>query len=328
MNLKTEFVACNLCQSGRRKTIAAKFGLSIVRCRRCGLVYANPRLIGPELEKRYGAAYFFGEYLPVFRANAFSYPLDVIKDHYALYLNLLAKYFLPGKSLLDIGCGAGFFLKAAELTGWSVAGTETSEAASDYARAVTKVRVFYGKLEEIRLASESCDAVTMLDILEHLPDPMGTLKEAHRVLKRGGILIVNTPDYQSLSRVFLGKGWAVLSPVEHLYYFSEKTLRRALERSGYQIIGLRNLLTFIPEYTHRRQSIRSCLWRSAVRSLEKTRLVQDIHRYEYFDLLFAGDDESANPLVTEIHYKLKKKIYRKAKAWLRGDHLVAIARKD
>ncbi|MDH7513980.1 MAG: class I SAM-dependent methyltransferase [Clostridiales bacterium] len=325
---KIEIVPCNLCQSEQWKTILAKFGLSIVRCRRCGLVYASPRLIESELRKRYGAAYFFGEYLPVFRADAFSYSLDVIKDHYSLHLSILGKYFLPGKRLLDIGCGAGFFLKAAELAGWSVAGTETSEAASDYARAVTKVKVFYGKLEEIRLAPESFDAVTMLDILEHLPDPMGTLKEVHRVLKKGGILIVNTPDYQSLSRVFLGKGWAVLSPVEHLFYFNEKTLRRALEQAGFRVIGLRNLLIFIPEYTHRRRSIRASLWRSVIKRLEKTRLVEDIHRYEHFDLVFAGDDEASNPLVAEIHHKLKKRIYRKAKAWLRGDHLVAVCQKD
>jgi 2-polyprenyl-3-methyl-5-hydroxy-6-metoxy-1,4-benzoquinol methylase len=328
MNLRTEFVPCNLCQSERRRTILAKFGLAIVRCRKCGLVYANPRLIESELTRRYGSAYFFGEYLPLFKADAFFYSLDLIKDHYALYLNLLAKHFLPGKSLLDIGCGAGFFLKAAELAGWSVAGTETSQAASDYARAVTKIRVYYGKLGEIRLPPESYDAVTMLDILEHLPDPLGTLKEAHRVLKKGGILIVNTPDFRSLSRFILGKGWAVLSPAEHLYYFTGKTLRWALERAGYRIIGLRNLLTFIPEYTHRRESIRSRLWKNAVRSLEKTEFMQDIHRYEYFDLLFAGDDENANPLVAGIHSKLKKRIYGRAKAWLRGDHLVAIGRKD
>ena len=325
---KIEIVPCNLCRSDSRKTIAAKFGLSIVRCRRCGLVYANPRLIESELRKRYGAAYFFGEYLPVFRADAFSYSLDVIKDHYSLYLSILGKYFLPGKCLLDIGCGAGFFLKAAELAGWSVAGMETSEAAADYARAVTKVKVFYGNLEEIRLAPESYDAVTMLDILEHLPDPMGTLKEVHRVLKKGGILIVNTPDYQSLSRSILGKGWAVLSPAEHLHYFTEKTLRRAFEQAGFRVIGLRNLLIFIPEYTHRRRSIRAGLWRSVIERLEKTRLVENIHRYEYFDLLFAGDDENANPLVAGIHSRLKKRIYRRAKAWLRGDHLVAVGRKD
>ncbi len=325
---KIEIVPCNLCGSGRRKTIVAKFGLAIVRCRKCGLVYANPRLIESELKKRYGAGYFFGEYLPLFRADAFSYSLDVIKDHYSLYLSILTKYFQPGKRLLDIGCGAGFFLKAAELAGWSVAGTETSEAASDYARAVTKVKVFYGNLEEIRLAPESYDAVTMLDILEHLPDPMGTLKQARRVLKKGGILIVNTPDYQSLSRVFLGKTWAVLSPAEHLYYFAEKTLRLALGQAGFRVIGLGNLLIFIPEYTHRRQTLRAFLWRSLVKRLEKTRLAENIHRYEHFDLVFAGDDEASNPLVAEIHYKLKKKIYRKAKAWLRGDHLVAICRKE
>jgi 2-polyprenyl-3-methyl-5-hydroxy-6-metoxy-1,4-benzoquinol methylase len=323
-----ESLPCNLCQSERFKVLFTKLGLSIVRCQACGLIYANPRLIEPEMRKRYSATYFFSEYLPAFKADASSYPLELIKNHYVLFLDLLAKYFIPGKSLLDIGCGAGFFLKAAESMGWRVSGTEISEAAFDYARRVTNIQAYLGRLEDISLPSQSYDIVTMLDILEHLPDPSRTLQEVHGILKKRGILIISTPDFQSLSRLFLGKGWAVLSPVEHLYYFTQKTLLRALQQTGYRVIGVRNLLNFIPDYTHHKTSLRSSLWKDSLRRLEKTRIMQNIHVYEYYDLLFTGDDQSLNPLIAKIHSAPEKKIFQKAKAWLRGDSLVAIVQKD
>jgi 2-polyprenyl-3-methyl-5-hydroxy-6-metoxy-1,4-benzoquinol methylase len=322
----TTLIDCPLCQSPSFNTVFIKFDLAIVRCRACGFMYTNPRLAESEVNLRYGQEYFFGEYLPIFQAGPASFSLEVAKNHYRLYLDLLAALDSPGKRLLDVGCGAGFFLKAAASSGWEVSGTEISEAAADYARTVTGVRVFRGKLEELHLPAKEYDVVTMLDLLEHLFEPLTTLREVRRVMKDGAVLIISTPDIQSLSRCFLGQAWAVLSPAEHQSYFSAKTLRRALGQAGFRPLAVKNLLNFNPDYTHQPGSFRHRLWKTCSRGLKRTAWMQKIHRYEHLDLPRSGRglDSSLPPIGTPT---ARKKIFGAAKAWLRGDILVAVAEK-
>jgi SAM-dependent methyltransferase len=77
----------------------------------------------------------------------------------------------------------------------------------------------------------------MFDTIEHLFDPRAVLESIGRALVPGGLLLVGTPNFRSLSRALLGLDWAVLSPLEHLYYFEEPTLRRLLESSGFGSVG-------------------------------------------------------------------------------------------
>jgi SAM-dependent methyltransferase len=79
----------------------------------------------------------------------------------------------------------------------------------------------------------SFDAVVMLDTIEHLFDPRAALMSSARALVPGGVLLVGTPNFRALSRRLLGASWAVLSPLEHLYYFDERTLGRLVESCGF-----------------------------------------------------------------------------------------------
>jgi 2-polyprenyl-3-methyl-5-hydroxy-6-metoxy-1,4-benzoquinol methylase len=322
----TTLISCPLCQSPSFNKILTKFDLAMVRCQACGLIYTNPRLAESDVNLRYGSDYFFNEYLPIFQAGPTSFSPELAKNHYRLYLDLLAALYSPGKRLLDIGCGAGFFLKAAASSGWEASGTEISEVAAEYARTVTEVRVWRGKLEQLKMPAKEYDVVTMLDLLEHLFEPLSTLQEIHRIMKDGAVLIISTPDIQSLSRRFLGQAWAVLSPAEHQSYFSAKTLSRALCQAGFRPVGLKNLLNFNPDYTHQPGSFRHRFWKTCSRGLERTALMQRIHRYEYLDLCrsIRGLDSSL-PFIGAP--TARRKIFGAAKAWLRGDILVALAEK-
>jgi len=323
-----EFVNCNLCRSRTFKTIGTKFGLSLVKCKTCGLIYTNPRPQELERLQRYESPLFFEEYLKNLKASPSSYDLAFIRNHYHPYLRLLNAYSAPGKNLLDLGCGAGFFLKAAEEKGWKVEGVEISRSAAHYARDIVRVTVHNGYLENLKLPSENYDAVTLLDILEHLPDPMGTLKEIHRILKREGVLILNTPDYNSLSRFFLGKDWAVLSPAEHLYNFTQKTLSTMLSRADFKTIVMRNLLIFNPDYTHNKKRAGFLLWKNIHTRLEETKTMENIHGFEYLDLMKAGREPEEKTSNIDFIQKAKRNLHRKAKAWLRGDILIAVAAKS
>jgi len=295
-------------------------------CKHCRLVYANPRLPESEIFKRYESPLFFDEYLKALKATSTTYDLDSIRNHYYLFVGLMDRFFAPGKKLLDVGSGAGFFLKVVEERGWEVEGVEISKLASDYANEVLGVNVHNSKLEDVKFSSESYDLVTLLDIIEHLTDPLRTLEEIYRVLKSDGLVIVSTPDIGSLSRVFLGKHWSILSPGEHLFNFSTKTLSLMLSKANFKVLGIRNLLIFNPEYTHDKSRSRYQLWKKMYEYFEKKNLVENIHGFEFLDLMHIAGRNKQKDVVSKFN-KMKRTIYKKAKKWLRGDILVAVAKK-
>lgn len=328
---KTTSINCPLCQSNDFRKFLTKFEMNLVKCRKCGLIYANPRIHESELLRRYTSSFFFDEYLPAFEATSKRYDLTIIRIHFFLFLQLITKYYKPGKKLLDIGCGAGFLLKAAEEIGWEAEGVEISPIASDYAQNIVKVKVLEGKLEDLRLPAENFDLVVLVETVEHLMNPLETLKEINRILKKQGILIICTPDYKSLSRFFLGKNWAVLSPEEHFSVFTQKTLSRILQEAKFCVLGIRNLLQFNPEYTHDKKRSRYFLFRSLHKRLKELKMIEKTTLFEYADIMNIEDkrqSETQNiyPELGPLR-KTKRLIHKWSKTCLRGDTLVAIAKK-
>ncbi|MBN2251417.1 MAG: class I SAM-dependent methyltransferase [Candidatus Altiarchaeota archaeon] len=196
----------------------------VVRCRDCGLVYINPRLEGSAIVE---ACSLGDDKVYVSqeegRLNTFRKGLKFVEG-----------YAKKGK-LLDVGCAAGFFLKVAKDAGWDVKGVEPNKWLGDYGRGKFGVDVFTGTLHEASFDAGSFDLVTMWDVLEHMPDPKAGLREANRVLKNGGILVVSYPDYGSIFSKVLGRRWWFFLS-HHLYYFTPKTLERMLEDSGFEMV--------------------------------------------------------------------------------------------
>lgn len=317
---------CNLCGSRTSRRYAKKFGLQIVACRRCGLVRVEPRLAEADILKRYSADYLYRDYLPVFRADRNGVDLNLVTSHYIFYLKLAGRVFSPGGRLLDVGCGAGLFLKAAESLGWAVEGVEVSPAAAEYAASILKVPVRNEKLEQAGFPDASFDVVTLLDTLEHLGDPLGTLVEAHRVLKPGGRLILNTPDLGSASRAVLGKAWAVLTPAEHLTYFREGTLRRMLERAGFEVPVLVNLLRLSPDFTNAPSALRSRLWKRLLGRPRAKKILENAPILEYIELLTHGPGRPIeDPATATVFTDEERRSIRTAKRYVKGDILLAVA---
>ena len=125
-------VACAICGSRETRHLYEKSGYGIGACARCGLVYANPRAPEAKILARYSRDYFWNEYLPSLGAAKGKYDLAQFDLRHAALLRMMAER-APGKRLLEVGCGAGFFLKAAERAGWQVEGIELSDEASRFA---------------------------------------------------------------------------------------------------------------------------------------------------------------------------------------------------
>ncbi len=233
LNPDGEPVACAICGRSDTEPEYVKYGYAIGRCRGCGLVYANPRAPAPRILSRYSPDYFWKEYLPSLGIVDGKFDLAPFDARYAPILRLLAAR-TPGRRLLEIGAGAGLFLKAAERAGWQVSGIELSDAAARFAIEQLGLDISTTPAEAMSVGEGAYDAVAMFETIEHLFDPRSVLTAAARTLAPGGTLVVSTPNYDAASRHLLGAPWAVLSPMEHVYYFREASLRQLLEATGFE----------------------------------------------------------------------------------------------
>jgi len=227
---------CPLCSADNSKFLFLKNTYRHVRCRACGLVFVNPMPTPAEIgaiyddplyfanrnEWPYGYNNYFGErefYTALFdrRVSECERALGAANGH--------------GRRLLDVGCAAGFLLDEALERGWEVAGVEVSPHAAEFANQRLGGVVREGTLEQARFESESFDCVVMSDIVEHVPDPVGLLREAARVLKPGGLLLLSAPNVRSWSARLMRHRWFHFKR-DHVVLFSERTLLRALEGVG------------------------------------------------------------------------------------------------
>ncbi|MDE3089834.1 MAG: class I SAM-dependent methyltransferase [Chloroflexota bacterium] len=200
----------------------------IVRCRVCGLVYANPRFESTVVNESYSVVAD-----PTYveeregRVLTFSRNLQPFET--------LVKPNSATRRLLDVGCHIGVMVELAQERGWEAWGVEPSTWASEQARA-RGLHVITGTLTQAGIQESYFDVVTMWDVIEHLTDPAAELRNVHRVLKPGGIFAIHTIDIESWFARLMGKRWPWLMEM-HLYYFSPRTLGKMLEKNGFQVIS-------------------------------------------------------------------------------------------
>ena len=237
-----ERVCCNLCGADDNALVTEMGGLHIVRCRQCGLVYVNPRYQDQALQEIYTREYYahdgINDGLDFFGYDNYLDDEENIKITFAKRLKTIERYASRGK-LLDIGCATGFFLDLARSRGWDVVGSEVSQFSVRYARERFGLDVHLGTLEKLHFDAQSFDAITMWDVIEHVPDPMGELQEVRRVLRDGGLLSIITPDVGSPVARLLGRRWEEFRRVrEHVYFFSRRTMTEVLRKVGFEVLRI------------------------------------------------------------------------------------------
>jgi 2-polyprenyl-3-methyl-5-hydroxy-6-metoxy-1,4-benzoquinol methylase len=140
--------------------------------------------------------------------------------------------------VLDVGCAGGAFPKAAKDLGFDVVGVEPSTWLAEQGRSLYGLDIRAGLLQDQNFPDQSFDLISLWDVIEHLPDAHAVVGDIHRLLRPGGHLIVNTPDYGSLARKLLGPKWPMLLSV-HLIYFTQETMRDFLRRDDFEVVDFR-----------------------------------------------------------------------------------------
>jgi len=166
-----------------------------------------------------------------------------------LFGELIARLGPPRGRLLDVGCGSGHFMAAAVAAGWRPIGLEVAAETCTTARTTSGCEVVQSDSVFLPFETASMDAVTFINVLDHLVDPYGALAEAHRVLAPDGLLVIRVPNgafHRRATRLFsllARHGWVGkfgAYPVIHVFGFSARGLRRLVERSGFRVLVVRN----------------------------------------------------------------------------------------
>ncbi len=138
-----------------------------------------------------------------------------------------------GGQLLDVGCGAGDWLIAMQDFKWRVKGVDFDSRAVAVASS-RGLEVDCGSLEEQCYPDASYDAITLNHVIEHLPNPLGTLRECYRILKPDGRLMLYTPNSESLGHLIFGRHWRGLESPRHLFLFRPDAMREILSQAGFK----------------------------------------------------------------------------------------------
>ena len=237
-NLET--VNCAVCTADDAETLRTIPPWVYVKCRNCGLVYVNPRLKENAVQEAYEKNRFMAWFKKItynYRRMADLKNIDERLGRGESFLYEVTRYKQGGR-LLDIGCNRGFILANAAAEGWDAYGVEIVPWATALVEREFNVTIFNKRLREIdpSFADRFFDAVTMIDILEHLHEPVKDLREVHRIIKDDGFLLLNTPDIGSACAKIKGYDWMFDKPKEHLYLYDRTTLESMLDKTGFEII--------------------------------------------------------------------------------------------
>jgi ubiquinone/menaquinone biosynthesis C-methylase UbiE len=228
-------VSCNICNSKAEEIISKTDIGNIVRCKKCGLLYRNPRLSDRDEIDKYKHQ-IYDE----------SYSLVEDKSKKEIFVSILNKLEPYKGKILDIGCADGYFLALARERGWESYGIEISNFLLRKARESLGGKQIMGvPLKMANFPPNSFDVISMWDVLDHLMDPLGELIEIERILKKKGLLIIrvrNMAFHVLMNKLFKKNLLGIIKKptIFHLYGFNNKNIKVLLEKTNLSKLKIEN----------------------------------------------------------------------------------------
>jgi len=225
---------CTLCKSTQgEKFLEWEEGYTLFECQSCGAV--SPNIEFKNEGEHISSIYDVDEYKKKFMRethNQFEYRKNNFgSERFEYTVNRLG---LDGAAnVLDVGCGAGYFISVLDDKGLKYKGLEIGEHFVEYCRTYHNLNVENSSLEDE--PDHSYDLITMFDVLEHLVDPIAVFGSVHNKLRNGGYCIAYTPNIHSISYELMGGKQNTLLPFEHLCFFNKKSIDYLAEKTGFTV---------------------------------------------------------------------------------------------
>lgn len=220
-----EKINCPLCNSNQEKILFSRpdythqitdDAFNVVRCRKCGIVYVNPRPTEDEIHQYYPEEFY--------DININGEELLKTKQRQLLLKYQYISDLQPGV-LLDVGCQKGEFMYFMQQKGWHVRGCDFSSKPPN----VFGLDIFYGDFDLAGYSENSFDLITLWAVLEHVYNPEEMLKKLNRLLKPGGSIVMLVTNFYSLPASLMRHD----DVPRHTTLFSKKTLAQMLKQAGY-----------------------------------------------------------------------------------------------
>lgn len=240
---------CVLCNNSRATMLYITN--NVVRCCTCGHVYT--KVYDSNLNNLYSDAYYSYN-KEKHKINIYSFVIHnikkiIIKYYYGEIKNIPFIFKKYGKypffkqekndlNILDIGCGNGDFLTYLNNKKWNKYGIEINKKACDIAKN-NKIRIFNSNSIPKDFKNNTFDVIRYWHVLEHLPNPIISLQNSTRLLKKNGLIIIAVPNIDSINSKIFKNNWFDLDPTRHLNHFSVTSMKKLLKNTKLKIVDVR-----------------------------------------------------------------------------------------
>jgi 2-polyprenyl-3-methyl-5-hydroxy-6-metoxy-1,4-benzoquinol methylase len=206
-----------------------EYPFSTSLCRTCGFVFMNPSFSEDTLTSFYTDTYYSGDSSYVYIDER---KLEKASGYvWNARLKSIKRYVKNGR-FLDVGCSFGGFLDCAKNKGFTPYGIEVSEYSGGYAKKRFGETIHIGTLENCPFEKSTFSIITMIEVIEHLQNPVSALRKCYSMLKPGGMMLIQTADMNGWQAVNAGQDYHYFLP-GHLSYFTAESLEKVLLDSGF-----------------------------------------------------------------------------------------------
>jgi SAM-dependent methyltransferase len=233
--------ACPACAGSTAHLLRFRVnGCDILQCKSCGLGRSETAAFDPAAY--YTEDYFTGRHPDGYADYHGAEP--VLRREFARSVDFIRR-LRPGGKLLELGCAYGFFLEQAARH-FDVAGIELAANAADHCRR-RGLRVLQGAADAATLNQIGrVDVIVLFDVIEHLPDPRQMLVLCHQHLNPGGIIVITTGDFGSAVARLAGAKWRLMTPPQHLWFFTQDSLCRLAAGLGLAVENMDHPWKIVP----------------------------------------------------------------------------------
>ncbi len=239
MNLNNKKILTHDCPFCLKKAVITKFD-NVLKCNKCKIMFQKRNTINNSSSDIYGIDYFQGRIYN----NYFNEEIER-KRRFEKKIKLISGYLPRNGRVLDVGCAAGFFLTVMKKFGYETYGLDISSAACKFAMDSYALDIFKGDILKAEYRDNFFDVITLWDVLEHLSDPELVLSEIFRIMKSRGLMVIETLNIDSWNFKLLKSRWPLYSPDYHLFYYNTKFLIMLLNKTGFNVIKIFPVQTYI-----------------------------------------------------------------------------------